>query len=580
MFCYRCGKQIPDNVKFCIYCGTNLEGKKPAPGPQPAPAPAPQPAPAPRPQPQPAPGPMPYPEPQPAPDRKSKKWILPLVIILVLLLVLGGGIAAGILLMPGGVDGLKDSFTDLASLLPGRSGEEDDEEDDDRKKYKDDEESDEEDSGSEDEENGKELPYEEDAPANQRFAESQAAAPAAEEAPKSVYLELLSDGTFSSRAGYFLTDLNGDNRPELFGKTDISDAEAGYKIFTETPDGIDMLDLSDGTTAFAPDANMILHTRTEDTSAYDKIYRVGADGFEVVFEGSVEQDSYEPYLSNGDPNMICYADGTKTDEKTYYEDLERLFYLNQVNAANGQLLLGKDDMEEILSDADPLMAYHTTTASMAYAVTTDWEFSYEQKPQFFTAPQGGTYEFFLCGANGGADNNRDYDYEGGTLTGTIELKAGERVLILTGGAGGITKDYYDVKRKQDVIVPGGFNGGGKALNSGGGGGCTDIYYNGRRIAAAAGSGGGNYEDEGHAGRKSDFNGNFMRDKNGEDSPKTDGGGGGGGWFGGHAGIKDHSGNGGKTGWDKMYFQMSEETEGQAFTRTGSRNGSVRVTLVD
>lgn len=75
MFCHDCGKQLPDGVKFCHYCGARqhikatmpADAARPAPAPQPAPAPAPAPTPAPAPQPAPRPAPAPAPQPAPAP---------------------------------------------------------------------------------------------------------------------------------------------------------------------------------------------------------------------------------------------------------------------------------------------------------------------------------------------------------------------------------------------------------------------------------------------------------------------------------------------------------------------------------
>ena len=57
MFCRECGEQIPDESKFCQFCGTRQGGEAPAPQPVPAEPPAAAPAPAPEPAPAAAPEP-------------------------------------------------------------------------------------------------------------------------------------------------------------------------------------------------------------------------------------------------------------------------------------------------------------------------------------------------------------------------------------------------------------------------------------------------------------------------------------------------------------------------------------------
>lgn len=69
MFCRFCGKQIPDNAKFCPKCGKSLTPPAPAAAPQPDPVPAPQPAPDPAPQPAVVSAPQSTPAPQPEAPR-------------------------------------------------------------------------------------------------------------------------------------------------------------------------------------------------------------------------------------------------------------------------------------------------------------------------------------------------------------------------------------------------------------------------------------------------------------------------------------------------------------------------------
>lgn len=73
MFCENCGKQIPDNAKFCPFCGQGtvvMNAQEPAstPVPEPIPVPMPTPGPVPVPSPTPAPSPIPVPAPNPVPS--------------------------------------------------------------------------------------------------------------------------------------------------------------------------------------------------------------------------------------------------------------------------------------------------------------------------------------------------------------------------------------------------------------------------------------------------------------------------------------------------------------------------------
>lgn len=69
MFCEKCGKAIPDNAKFCPFCGEGTTQAAPVSAPSPAPVPTPAPAPIPEPAPtlisEPAPTPAPVPTPVP-----------------------------------------------------------------------------------------------------------------------------------------------------------------------------------------------------------------------------------------------------------------------------------------------------------------------------------------------------------------------------------------------------------------------------------------------------------------------------------------------------------------------------------
>ena len=88
MFCYKCGKEISDNAKFCSKCGTPQQITEIAPPPQenteptpvPEPTPAPEPAPIPEPTPTPAPTPIPAPAPAPTPAPAPQIIVNPIML--------------------------------------------------------------------------------------------------------------------------------------------------------------------------------------------------------------------------------------------------------------------------------------------------------------------------------------------------------------------------------------------------------------------------------------------------------------------------------------------------------------------
>ncbi len=79
MFCPNCGKELKDNMAFCVYCGTptgvgggdsDSEKKQFQPQPEPEAKPEPEPKPEPEAKPKPEPKPVPKPEPKPEPEPK------------------------------------------------------------------------------------------------------------------------------------------------------------------------------------------------------------------------------------------------------------------------------------------------------------------------------------------------------------------------------------------------------------------------------------------------------------------------------------------------------------------------------
>ena len=208
----------------------------------------------------------------------------------------------------------------------------------------------------------------------------------------------------------------------------------------------------------------------------------------------------------------------------------------------------------------------------------EWEYRCENRVQIFMPPVGGTYEFELKGAAGGADGQRVidgtayYDSTGAELVGSMQLGAGERVILVVGGAGGVSQT-------KESVVAGGFNGGGDTYWSGGGGGSTDIYdIEGKRVASAAGAGGGNYDGYGEPGRissspKTGITDGKLGGGTGHTMKESAGAGGGAGWYGGSAGSDDGIGHGGISGYDEYDFEFFSENPGHTGVDSDEVNGS-------
>ena len=100
-FCIKCGKQIPDTIKFCPYCG-GAKYNPPAPQPMQQPAPQPMQQPAPQPMQKPAPQPMQKPKKEKAPKEKApkeegeKKGVGKKILLILLAVVLLAAVAFGV----------------------------------------------------------------------------------------------------------------------------------------------------------------------------------------------------------------------------------------------------------------------------------------------------------------------------------------------------------------------------------------------------------------------------------------------------------------------------------------------------
>lgn len=603
MFCYNCGKKLPDGAKFCKYCGADLTSQEtPAPGPNPNPIPVPVPAPAPKPAPahvpvpDPAPAPMPEkeihvsdrmteyqktevllddpapvpphgngfnppPMPQPGngfnhdkpqmqvtrPPKKKKKW--PLVLLLLIIILLSLGVLGALFIFPDKVEEVVDKITGTEKKSAGEDEEDEDEDKEDAEQE-----------DTEGDETEVEAAEEEEAKGPQWAA---------------AYTEAVEALTEKDWPDLSLMDLNGDGTPEIVAvKGDGTGTKTVISVAGDS-DSAKSLELGGSALVYSPSNGLILDSYVLSDVSYDVVYELKDGNFTKVFDGACRLDASNMFdAATGDPNIVYTIDGANTDAANYYSNLQYTFFSKGVTDGSEIKTVSYDTMKSLLEEDDPQTEFDSkATVNITPAQTT---IGFKATAQFFVAPATGTYRFTLYGANGGGDGNSDYDDEAAVLVGTVNMTAGEKMIVMTGGAGGMCKDYWDFVKNVGTEVPGGFNGGGSCFASGGGGGCTDIYYQGVRVAAAAGAGGGNYDEKGKVGRTSTSSGNTTSAKSGEGRGSVDGGGGGGGWLGGKQGKVDKAGYGGINGWNSNYFTVENEYEGQAFTMSGSRDGSALV----
>ena len=560
MFCYKCGGQLPDGAKFCKHCGADLSAVK-------------------RPQPKTAqnaePGyekteilmeeEQPHIQPvirnttqnktqnkvvqqpvlQVSKPKQKKRW--PIVILLLLVIVLSLGVLAALFVFPD----------EVQELLAGNVGSRDSvslEEDDDN----------EEESVEENED-------------NEETKEAESDVEPSEEGLKwasefSSTIEALSKNTYPL---YSMADIDGDGIPEIIaGRTEGTGGKVVYH-YDEEHD-ISKLSTNGEVLTYCKSGAMICDSYVEGYSAYDVIYELKDGEFKKIFEGNYRADAAMVLDNYYNPNLIFNVDGKEVNSSAYYSNIESMYLNKGVTDLSEIGSVSYDKMLEILKADDPVSEYNN--AASKDVTNAKWQYDYLANVQYFLAPYSGKYRFTLYGANGGGDGDAEFGDEAAVLMGTMNLKAGERVVILTGGRGAANKDYWDFARNKGCEVPGGFNGGGECFSSGSGGGCTDIYYRNIRVAAAAGAGGGNYDSgtEGKPGRTSTAKDNLSSCKKGGGSATVDVGGSGAGWYGGGLAKPDQGGYGGINGWDSSVFTLEQEFEGAAFTMSGSRDGSALV----
>lgn len=119
-----------------------------------------------------------------------------------------------------------------------------------------------------------------------------------------------------------------------------------------------------------------------------------------------------------------------------------------------------------------------TVCNVNFNMIVNKEFAYngttgsDGSVQTFTIPKAGTYKLQVWGAQGGYRSSTTYGGKGGYSEGTVSLKAGDKLYVYVGGAGG-----SGTSGCGSTICAGGFNGGGYRYKYYGGGGATDIRIN-------------------------------------------------------------------------------------------------------
>ncbi len=478
--------------------------------------------------------------------KQTTRW--PLVVLLLLVIILSLGVLGALFIFP---DEVQQLVTNITGEKRGTGALDDEEEEEQEEGDNEDEETD--------------VAVDED---SQDMAEDASGW-------QTEFVETVKGLNASTFPTFSMVDIDGDGIPEIIANR--SSGANGHVVYHyDEESGVININTKGDSLTFVSGAGMIEDSYTEGFTAVDVVYQVGNGEFKKIFEGSYSADPSRILDENYNPNLKYTADGQEVNYSTYYSNLESM-YLNKGVTDIAQVgSVEHDKLLEILKGENPLSDFNT--AASKEISNARWEYDYQQNIQYFLAPYSGKYRFTLYGANGGADGDEEFGKEAAVLVGTVKLKAGERIVLLTGGRGAANKYYWNFTTNRGCEVPGGFNGGGECFASGSGGGCTDIYYKGIRIAAAAGSGGGNYEPgtEGKPGRTSSATDNLSNGKKGGGSPSIDVGGSGAGWYGGALGKSDQGGYGGKNGFDASAFTVENEYEGAAFTMSGKRDGSALV----
>ena len=173
----------------------------------------------------------------------------------------------------------------------------------------------------------------------------------------------------------------------------------------------------------------------------------------------------------------------------------------QFIVGNTETVSGKKVMKIVTADGSDLKSFDFWNETTQQAVLSEEAtvFYASENPQTYVVSKTGTYKIEAWGAAGG-DAVNAYGGRGEYVSGSLELKEGD-VLVINAGGKGHTGDYVSEDGEGWKTVEGGFNGGGsgvignsagnagRACCAGSGGGMTDIWLNDTLLVAAGGGGG-------------------------------------------------------------------------------------------
>lgn len=583
--CPKCGHVENEYTFFCTECGERTvesggsaaaaaprprtePAPEPAPAPRPAPAPAPEqePTPGPMPEPEPEPGPMPGPEPEPMPGpmptpkppKASFQWKKQYTYIAIGAAALVA-VVIGVSAVAKGLSGRKrtasfaepqpaatqvqvsneTTTTTTTTTTANNNG------------------------------NATEQTQQNNAVIERYETESQTSGGQAEDWG-SALAECIEKEYGSCDVAFF--NLNGDDKEEVA----VFDYNGCTLLTVTDNNSVDRLTIKDSIVSFREKRN-IIGAAYNDIDYYftDTFYGISGGYWEQIEAGECHVGYDENYA---EPFYSCYINGAGVDMDSYfnwqsqgYSGGENVEALEKYSAAQACSILRN-------AGTSYVDQYSIINHDNLYS---GWDYSAYPGVCIFIAPTDGVYEFELKGGAGGADGQRVlektslYDGNGAILDGTMQLTIGDRVVIVNGGAGGVSQE-------NACVIAGGFNGGGDTYWSGGGGGSTDLYYRGTRVAAAAGAGGGNFGSYGEPGRSSTSSKTHITDnkKGGSTGSiwRDDvGAGGGGGWYGGQAGGTDEGGYGGISGYDGRYFRVVYENDGKKSSDPSNVDGYTKIT---
>ena len=207
------------------------------------------------------------------------------------------------------------------------------------------------------------------------------------------------------------------------------------------------------------------------------------DGAMIV--GAMDENGIKTELSNyGDAVSTYMVADTTSEASAIMAGYVSLGLENTIRKTQATISSGTDTANDKAdtSESDFRISAVGTATTVSY--------NYKNSVQTFTAPYAGQYTFTLKGAGGGTTDFKTFKNNGGAggkTVGTVTLTKGQKIYIVTGGAGGsltAPTNYFNWVHASSINgAAGGYNGGGA-----GGKGMVDTTHNKRRLGGAGGGG--------------------------------------------------------------------------------------------